>query len=261
MTPLVTKQPATRPTRGHAEDLADLGVAGDDLFELGLEHADERVVDVFEDVVDDLVEPELDAFALGELARVAVGTHVEADHGRVRHDREVDVGFADAADTAVHERQPHLVVLLVELAQRVGERFERTLRVGLHDEVQRRDLAALHHREHVFEAGTTRQHHRAALRRRLAAVRTGFGDRARDLVARRDAQLVARQRDVVEAEHLDRHRRTGFGDLLAVLVEHRPDATPRVARRRSCRRRCSVPSSTSAVTTGPRPWSRFDSST
>ena len=45
----------------HAEDLADLGLAGDDLLELGLEHADERVVDVFEDLVDDLVEAQLHA--------------------------------------------------------------------------------------------------------------------------------------------------------------------------------------------------------
>src|SRR5262249_261225 len=87
----------------HAEHLAYLGIAGDDLFELGLEHADEGVVDVFEDVVDDLVQTQLDALTLGELACVAVGTDVEADHRRVRNDREVDVGLADAADATVHE--------------------------------------------------------------------------------------------------------------------------------------------------------------
>ena len=157
--------------------------------------------------------------------------------------------------------KPHFVVLLVELAQRVGERFERTLHVGLHDEVERGDLAALHHREDVFEAGAARQHHRVALRRGLAAVRTRLGDRAGDLVGRRDAQLVARERHVVEAEHLDRHRRTGFGD--------RPGRARRTSRGRGPTRgpativspTRSVPSSTSAVTTGPRPWSRCASST
>ena len=109
----------------------------------------------------------------------------------------------------MHERQAHLVVLLVELAQRVGERFERALHVGLDDEVQRGDLAALHHREDVFEAGAAGEHHRAALRRGLAAVRPSLGDGAGDLVARRDPQLVAGERHVVEAEHLDRDRRTG----------------------------------------------------
>ena len=119
----------------------------------GLSMPTSALLHVFEHLVDDLVEAHLHALVLGELARLAVGTHVEADDGRVRHRREVDVGLGDPADAAVHERQPHLVVLLVELAQRVGERFERTLHVGLQHEVERGDLAPLHHREDVLEAG------------------------------------------------------------------------------------------------------------
>ena len=230
MTPLVTKQPATRPMRGTLKTSRTSASPVTTSSYSGLSRPSERVVDVFEDVVDDLVEAQLHVLALRELARVAVGTHVEPDDRRVRHDGQVDVGLADPTDTAMHERQPHLVVLGVELAQRVGERFERTLGVGLHDEVERRDLAALHHREDVFEARATRQHHRAALGGRLATVGTRFGDRAGDLVARCDPELVAGQRHVVEPEHLDRHRRPGFGDLQAVLVEHRADATPGVAR-------------------------------
>ena len=42
----------------------------------------------------------------------------------------------------------------------------------------------------------------------------------------RDAELVAGERHVVEAEHLDRRRRSGFGDRVAVLVEHGPDLAP-----------------------------------
>ena len=76
--------------------------------------------------------------------------------------REVDVRLGDPADRAVHERQPHFVVRLVELAQRVGERFERAVHVGLEDEAERCDLAALHHREDVLEPGTTRERHRVA---------------------------------------------------------------------------------------------------
>ena len=45
----------------------------------------------------------------------------------------------------------------------------------------------------------------------------------------RDPELVARERDVVEAEHLDRRRRTGFLDLLAVVVEHGADLAPAAA--------------------------------
>src|SRR5439155_8017364 len=70
----VAQEPHLRPARDRAvgdvaprhptdardaEHLPHLGLAGDHLFELGLEHSDERVADVFEDVVDDLVEAHL----------------------------------------------------------------------------------------------------------------------------------------------------------------------------------------------------------
>ena len=75
------------PIAGHPEDLADLGLAGDDLFELGGEHADHGVLDVLEDLVDDLVGADLDVLGLGQLAGLAVGTHVEADDRGVRRPR------------------------------------------------------------------------------------------------------------------------------------------------------------------------------
>ena len=116
---------------------------------------------------------------------------------------------------------------LVELAQRVGERFERTLHVGLDHEVERGDLAALHHREDVLEPGTAGQAHRVLQARGTTPVGTGFGDGPRGLLVGRDPQLVARERHVVETEHLDRHRRARLCDLLTVLVEQRADLAPR----------------------------------
>ena len=120
-------------------------------------------------------------------------------------------------------------MLLVELAQRVGERFERALDVGLEHQVERGDLAALHHREDVLEAGTAGEAHRVLQAGGPAPVGAGLGDGAGGLLVGRDAQLVARERDVVEAEHLDRHGRTGLLHLLAVLVEHGADLAPRAA--------------------------------
>ena len=61
---------------------------------------------------------------------------------------------------------------------------------------------------------------------RAAPVGAGLGHGAGGLLVGRDPQLVARERDVVEAEHLHRHRRARLGDLLAVLVEHRADLAP-----------------------------------
>ncbi len=132
-----------------------------------------------------------------------------------------------AADRAVHERQAHLFVLLVELAQRVGERFERTLHVGLEHEVERGDLAALDHREDVLEAGAAGQAHRVLQVGGATPVGAGLGHRAGRLLVGCGAQLVAGERDVVEPEHLDRRRRAGLLHLLAVLVEHGPDLAPR----------------------------------
>src|SRR2546421_5084368 len=85
------------------EHLTDLGVARDDLLELGLEHADERLLHVLEHLVDDFVEAQVDALGLGELASAAVGSHVEADDGGIRHRCAVHVGLGDAAAAPVHE--------------------------------------------------------------------------------------------------------------------------------------------------------------
>ena len=114
---------------GDPEDLADLGVAGDHLFELGREHADHGVLDVLEQLVDDLVGPDLDAFGLGQLTGLAVRADVEADDGGVGGGGQLDVVLGDAADAAVDERQLHVVAL--ELAQALGDGFERALHVGL----------------------------------------------------------------------------------------------------------------------------------
>ena len=56
-----------------AEDLADLGGAELRLFVLRLEHALERRLDLVDRLVDDRVVADVDALAVGELARLALG--------------------------------------------------------------------------------------------------------------------------------------------------------------------------------------------
>ena len=121
-------------------------------------------------------------------------------------------------------------MLLVELAQRIGDRFERALHVGLQHEVERGDLAPLDHREDVLESRATGQAHRVLEARGATPPRACLGDRARRLLVGSDAQLVTCEGHVVEAEHLDRHRRTRFLHRATVLVEQRADATPRTTR-------------------------------
>jgi hypothetical protein len=73
------------------------------------EHAGQRGLHVVDGVVDDVVVADLHAAAFGELARLRIRAHVEADHDRLRRERQVDVGFGDAADRRVHDVDLDLV--------------------------------------------------------------------------------------------------------------------------------------------------------
>src|SRR6056297_1443407 len=133
----------------HTEDLAHLGFTGDLLFELGLEHADDGLLDVLEELVDDLVGTNLHFFLLGELSGLAVGTHVEADDRRVRGVRQGDVVLGDPTDRSMDEADVDLVAF--ESSQRLGDSFEGPLHVGLEDQVHRGPLTGLDLSEDVLE--------------------------------------------------------------------------------------------------------------
>src|SRR5581483_7730834 len=130
-------------------------------------------------------------------------------------------------DAPVDEGQLHLVAL--QLAQRLGQRFQRTLHVGLEHEVERGDLAALDLGEDVLQlraAGVARP---AGQRRLAAAPAPRLGHHPGGPVVGRDPKLVAGVGHLVETEDHDRHRGPGLGDLVAVLVEHGPHPAPGVA--------------------------------
>ena len=67
MTPLLHVAPGDGTDPRDAEDLPDLGLAGDDLLVLRGEHADHGALDVLEELVDDLVGTDLDVLGLGQL--------------------------------------------------------------------------------------------------------------------------------------------------------------------------------------------------
>ena len=78
-------------------DAANLGAALGDLDHGRLVEALDGLLDVVGHLVDDVVEADVDALLLGGRASMIVGADVEADHDRVGHRREVDVGLADRA--------------------------------------------------------------------------------------------------------------------------------------------------------------------
>ena len=112
---------------------------------------------------------------------------------------------------------------------------------ALSDQVQRGGLARLDLLEDVLELGA------AARDRGVAAeagdalpVLAGLADATGHLLVGGDHELVAGVGDVGQAEHLHRRRRAGLLDLLAVVVDQRPDPAPggagdeRVADLRAC---------------------------
>src|SRR5690606_30868494 len=134
-----------------AEDLADLRGAQLGLLVLRLEHALERGLHVLDRLVDDRVEADVDALALGQVLDALAVLHVEADDDRVVDRREVDVVLRDGTHTAVDDTQLDLVAH-VDLEQRVLEGLDGTGHVALEDEVEGLDLALLEGLREVLEA-------------------------------------------------------------------------------------------------------------
>jgi hypothetical protein len=128
---------------------------------------------------------------------------------------ELHVVLGDAADAAVHDDQ--LDVVALEFAQRLGAGFERTLHVGLQDDVERRGLAALDLLEEVFQSGTTgRGDGLVSDESRALGARLGEGSRVGEVVG--DAHLVTGEGWLAEAEDLHRRRGAGRLDLLALSL-------------------------------------------
>src|SRR6266496_4199974 len=203
----------------HPEGLPHLGGAELPLLELGRQHALERLVDVLDELVDDRVETDVHAFAVGQLARGRRGPHREADHDRAGGRRQADVALVDRAGALVEDAQADLGD--VQLAQGVVDRLDRAHHVGLDHQRQLLELALLDPGEEVLEARGGAGGDLGLALARLARL----GDRAGDPLVGDRADLVAGHRHGRQAEHLDRLRRQGRGDLLAVLVVHVADAS------------------------------------
>src|SRR6185295_2477447 len=110
----------------------------------------------------------------------------------------------------------------IDVEQRVLESLDRTGTVTLEDEVQGVDLALLQpvlERDALTGLGQLRV---------TAHGLTTLRDLTGDAVFLGDEELVTSGGYGGEAQHLHRTRRSGFGERVAVLVEHRPDATERV---------------------------------
>src|SRR3954453_3217083 len=203
-----------------AEDLAHLDLAHHVLDGLRRQHALHGVAQLVDRAVDHRVRADLDALAIGQRGRVAHRAHVEAEHDRVRGGGQVDVGLRDPAHAGQDDRD--LDLFLRELGDLVLEGLERTGDVRLEHEAELVDLAALveDRGQRALDAAAAR------LLLELEPAPPLVGEAAGATVVLDDAHVLARLRDGVEAQDLDRLGRARGLDALAGVVGHRPHTAP-----------------------------------
>src|SRR3954449_10215577 len=207
----------------HPEDLADLRRAELDLLVLRLEHALEGRLDLLDRLVDDRVVPDVDALAVGQLRRLALGPDVEAQDDDVVGQGEVDVALGDSADAAVDDPQRDVVAHL-DLHEGLLERLHGARVVALDDQVELTGL--LERGVEVLQADPLA--HRRVLRVADAGL-AAVGDLPGDAVLVDDEEGVAGTRHRGEADDLHGAGRQRLLEPVAVLVEQRPDAAVGVA--------------------------------
>lgn len=186
-------------------------------------HALEGRLDLVDRLVDHRVVADLDALAVGQLGGLALGTDVEAHDDDVVRDGEVDVALGDAADAAVDDPQLDLLTH-VQLHQGFLERLDGARVVTLDDQVE--GVGLLQRGVQVLQADAL------ATARQLGVALAGtapVGDLAGHPVLVHDEERVARTRHRRQTDDLHRARRERLGDVLAVLVDHAPDAPGGVA--------------------------------
>ncbi len=80
-----------------------------------------------------------------------IGTDVKTNHNGVGGHRQVGIGFVDTTDAAGHDLDPHLIG--GEFGQRIGNGLDRTLHIGLEQNVKVVNLTLRHLAKHVIKLG------------------------------------------------------------------------------------------------------------
>ena len=132
---------------GDVEHLQHRGVAEEGFALQRGQHAREHALHVVEQVVDDGIVADLDAFALGQVAGLFRGADVEAEDRRTGGLGQLDVALGDAAGTRIDGARADLLV--AHLLERADDGLGRALDVGLDEDRQLRDLFGVQLGHHV----------------------------------------------------------------------------------------------------------------
>ena len=153
-----------------------------------------------------------------------IRSHVEADDNCVRSHREIRIRLADTPGCRRDDVDLHL--LGRELRQRIAERLDRTLHVGLDNDVEGTGLALLHLLQDVLKLCRL-----PPGKPDLAMLAVSEGrDLARLPLVGDDDRLIAGIRRPGQSQHLHWSRRTGRGRLGTGLVQQPSHPTELLAR-------------------------------
>ncbi len=192
-----------------------------------LEQAGQQVLHVVEHLVDDRIQADFDALALGFGAGAVVLGDVEAQDDRLGGGRQQDVVDRHVARAGADDFQIDLLAL--DAFEGAADGFQRAEHVGLENDVERALVAAGLLLEQFVE-GQRRLGGLAA--ERLEAFGRGalFGHLAGFAVVLVDVEFAAGRRHAGQAEDLDGGGRAGGADLVALVVDHGLHAAPAGAR-------------------------------
>ena len=108
-----------------------------------------RFLQVFRYAINDIVEPDIDAFFLGDFRDAFFGDNVETDNNRVRCLGQNDVAFGNAAGRGVKDFDFDL--LGAQFGNIFFQNIDRTLNVGTQDDVEFLDFARFNLAEQIVE--------------------------------------------------------------------------------------------------------------
>ena len=111
-----------------------LALADGEVAEEGFEQAGHGLFDLVDKFVDNGVKLDLDAFVLGFVGDAAVDAGMEAKDDGVGSGGEGDIGLGDGSDSAVDDLEGDL--LGIDLLEGFDDGFDRTLRIGLDDDLE-----------------------------------------------------------------------------------------------------------------------------
>ena len=112
-------------------------------FFIRLEHAFQRIPDIIDNIINDIIATDLERRFVQFLFGIGICLNTERHDDRLRHRGQNDVGSVHVPDSAMNEPDGNFLVLSRDLEKRIAQGFNGTLHVTLDDHVKFPDFPRL----------------------------------------------------------------------------------------------------------------------